>query len=61
MEHATEPRQVEIVKALLESRGSMLEIRNHMRLMGEAAGIPVGSLLMVKILFFLPFCLSQLF
>lgn len=45
MEQATEPRQVEIVKALLESRGSMLEIRNHMRLMGEAAGIPVGSLL----------------
>lgn len=47
MEQATEPRQVEIVKALLESRGSMLEIRNHMRLMGEAAGIPVGPLLYV--------------
>lgn len=50
MEQATEPRQVEIVKALLESRGSMLEIRNHMRLMGEAAGIPIEPVSQTQLL-----------
>ncbi|KAK1360585.1 Phosphomevalonate kinase [Heracleum sosnowskyi] len=50
MEQATEPRQVEIVKTLLESRGSMLEIRNHMRLMGEAAGIPIEPVSQTQLL-----------
>ncbi|KAL1834734.1 hypothetical protein ACET3Z_004385 [Daucus carota] len=50
MEQASEPRQVEIVKALLESRSSMLEIRNHMRLMGEAAGIPIEPVSQTQLL-----------
>lgn len=58
MEQASKPREVEIVKSLLESRGSMLEIRNHMRLMGEAAGIPVGFFFMVRCLFSTFVCLS---
>lgn len=33
-----------ILKALLGARDAMLEIRYHMRKMGEAAGIPVCSL-----------------
>lgn len=41
MEQATEPNQQAIVKALLGARDAMLEIRNHMRQMGEAAGIPI--------------------
>ena len=44
MERTSEPTEVEIVKALLGARDAMLEIRCQMRLMGEAAGIPVGSL-----------------
>ena len=34
-----------VIEALLGARNSMLGIRNHMRKMGEAAGIPVSSLL----------------
>lgn len=45
MEQATEPNQQAIVKALLGARDAMLEIRNHMRQMGEAAGIPVSLFL----------------
>nr|AWK21661.1 phosphomevalonate kinase [Panax sokpayensis] len=41
IERAREPSQVEVVKALLGSRDAMLEIRYHMRQMGEAAGIPI--------------------
>lgn len=41
MEQATEPNHVAIIKALLGSRNAMLGIRNHMRQMGEAAGIPI--------------------
>ncbi|XP_057479458.1 phosphomevalonate kinase, peroxisomal-like [Actinidia eriantha] len=41
MERTSEPTEVEIVKELLGARDAMLEIRCHMRLMGEAAGIPI--------------------
>ncbi|KAF5938793.1 hypothetical protein HYC85_023052 [Camellia sinensis] len=41
MERTSEPSEVEIVKALLGARDTMLQIRCHMRLMGEAAGIPI--------------------
>lgn len=42
MEQATEPTQEAVVKSLLGARDAMLGIRYHMRLMGEAAGVPVG-------------------
>lgn len=42
MEGVTEPIKEAVVKALLQARDAMLGIRNHMRQMGEAAGIPVG-------------------
>lgn len=38
---ASEPSQQTIIKALLGARNAMLEIRHHMRLMGEAAGVPI--------------------
>ncbi|KAI7994310.1 Phosphomevalonate kinase, peroxisomal [Camellia lanceoleosa] len=41
VERTSEPSEVEIVKALLGARDTMLQIRCHMRLMGEAAGIPI--------------------
>ncbi|CAL5355673.1 unnamed protein product [Camellia sinensis] len=41
MERTSEPSEAEIVKALLGARDTMLQIRCHMRLMGEAAGIPI--------------------
>ncbi|KAK9275077.1 hypothetical protein L1049_022336 [Liquidambar formosana] len=41
MEHATEPSQQGVIKALLGARDAMLGIRCHMRQMGEAAGIPI--------------------
>lgn len=44
MEQTSNPREEEVVKALFWARDAMLEIRHHMHLMGEAAGIPVGSL-----------------
>lgn len=44
MELSSEPTEAEIVKALLGARDTMLEIRFHMHLMGQAAGVPVGSL-----------------
>ncbi|KAL6505407.1 hypothetical protein OROHE_022786 [Orobanche hederae] len=50
MEQATEPRQKEIVKALLESRGFMVEIRNHMRPMRDAAGIPLEPVSQTQLL-----------
>ncbi|XP_062108440.1 uncharacterized protein LOC133819255 [Humulus lupulus] len=40
MEQATQQSQEVIAKALLGARVAMLGIRYHMRLMGEAAGIP---------------------
>lgn len=41
MEQATEPTQEAVVKSLLGARDAMLGIRYHMRLMGEAAGVPI--------------------
>nr|AMB15002.1 phosphomevalonate kinase [Tripterygium wilfordii] len=41
VELAKEPNQEAIIKALLGARGAMLDIRNYMRQMGEAAGIPI--------------------
>uniref|UniRef100_A0A2N9IGV4 phosphomevalonate kinase n=1 Tax=Fagus sylvatica TaxID=28930 RepID=A0A2N9IGV4_FAGSY len=41
LEQASEPRQEAVVKALLGARDAMLRIRYHMRLMGEAAGVPI--------------------
>ncbi|KAE9445983.1 hypothetical protein C3L33_22118, partial [Rhododendron williamsianum] len=41
MERTSNPREEEVVKALFWARDAMLEIRHHMRLMGEAAGIPI--------------------
>lgn len=40
-ETAKEPREEAVVKALIGARDSMLDIRRYMRLMGEAAGVPV--------------------
>ncbi|XP_011018465.1 PREDICTED: probable phosphomevalonate kinase [Populus euphratica] len=41
IEQATEPSQEVVFKALLGARSTMFEIRNHMRQMGEAAGVPI--------------------
>ncbi|KAJ4842573.1 hypothetical protein Tsubulata_038310 [Turnera subulata] len=41
LERATDPSQASVIKALLEARNAMLEIRSHMRQMGEAAGVPI--------------------
>ncbi|CAK7356051.1 unnamed protein product [Dovyalis caffra] len=41
IEQATEPSHEAVVKALLGARSAMVEIRNHMRQMGEAAGVPI--------------------
>nr|BAF98284.1 5-phosphomevelonate kinase [Hevea brasiliensis] len=41
IEQATEPSREAVVKALLGSRNAMLQIRNYMRQMGEAAGVPI--------------------
>lgn len=43
MELASEPNKEAVIKALLSAKEAMLRIRNHMRLMGEAAGVPVSS------------------
>jgi hypothetical protein len=45
IEQSTEPSQEAVVKALLGARSAMVEIRNLMRQMGEAAGVPVGFFL----------------
>ncbi|XVF13699.1 hypothetical protein REPUB_Repub08aG0230300 [Reevesia pubescens] len=41
MEGVTEPIEEAVVKVLLQAREAMLGIRNHMRQMGEAAGVPI--------------------
>ncbi|XP_074283390.1 phosphomevalonate kinase, peroxisomal isoform X1 [Silene latifolia] len=41
MEHATGPSEQSIVEALIAARNAMLDIRSHMRHMGEAAGVPI--------------------
>ncbi|XP_058224541.1 phosphomevalonate kinase, peroxisomal-like [Rhododendron vialii] len=50
MELSSEPTEAEIVKALLGARDTMLEIRFHMRLMGQAAGIPIEPESQTKLL-----------
>ncbi|KAK7317142.1 hypothetical protein RJT34_01120 [Clitoria ternatea] len=41
IEQASEPNKEAVIKALLGAKDAMLEIRHHMRLMGEAAGVPI--------------------
>ncbi|XP_050237855.1 phosphomevalonate kinase, peroxisomal [Mercurialis annua] len=41
IEVVTQPSQEAVVKALLGARDAMLQIRHHMRYMGEAAGVPI--------------------
>ena len=43
IELPSEPNQETVIKALLSAKDAMLRIRYHMRLMGEAAGVPVSS------------------
>lgn len=43
IEQASEPNKEAVIKALLGAKEAMLGIRYHMRLMGEAAGVPVSS------------------
>ncbi|PPD81572.1 hypothetical protein GOBAR_DD21512 [Gossypium barbadense] len=50
MEGVTEPIKAEVVKVLLKAREVMLEIRNHMRTMGEAAGVPIEPESQTKLL-----------
>ncbi|XLU74981.1 hypothetical protein S245_034034, partial [Arachis hypogaea] len=40
IEQASEPNKEVVIKALLGAKEAMLGIRYHMRLMGEAAGVP---------------------
>ncbi|CAL0305441.1 unnamed protein product [Lupinus luteus] len=41
IEQASEPSKEAVIKALLGAKDAMLGIRYHMRLMGEAAGVPI--------------------
>ncbi|KAH1112903.1 hypothetical protein GLYMA_04G237000v4 [Glycine max] len=41
IEQASEPNKEAVIKALLGAKEAMLGIRYHMRLMGEAAGVPI--------------------
>ncbi|KAJ9172111.1 hypothetical protein P3X46_015390 [Hevea brasiliensis] len=41
IEEATEPSREVVVEALLGARHAMLQIRNHLRQMGEFAGVPI--------------------
>ncbi|KAK7282588.1 hypothetical protein RIF29_11495 [Crotalaria pallida] len=41
IEQASEPNKEAIIKALLGAKDAILGIRYHMRLMGEAAGVPI--------------------
>ena len=43
IEQASEPNKEAVIKALLGAKEAMLGIIYHMRLMGEAAGVPVSS------------------
>ncbi|XP_072058093.1 phosphomevalonate kinase, peroxisomal-like [Arachis hypogaea] len=43
IEQASEPNKEAVIKALLGAKEAMLGIRYHMRLTGEAAGVPVSS------------------
>ncbi|KAF8379016.1 hypothetical protein HHK36_028443 [Tetracentron sinense] len=50
MEQATDPCKAAVVKALLGARDAVLEIRLHMRQMGEAAGVPIEPESQTKLL-----------
>ncbi|KAJ7953388.1 Phosphomevalonate kinase [Quillaja saponaria] len=41
IEQASDSSKEAVIKALLGARDAMLSIRDHMRLMGEAAGVPI--------------------
>ncbi|RYQ84788.1 hypothetical protein Ahy_B10g104267 [Arachis hypogaea] len=41
IEQASKPNKEAVIKALLGAKEAMLGIRYHMRLMGEAAGVPI--------------------
>ncbi|CAN0910194.1 Phosphomevalonate kinase, peroxisomal [Linum grandiflorum] len=49
-EQAADVNQEAVVKALLASTAAMLEIRKHMRQMGEAAGVPIEPESQTKLL-----------
>ncbi|XLR24436.1 phosphomevalonate kinase, peroxisomal-like [Arachis ipaensis] len=50
IEQASEPNKEAVIKALLGAKEAMLGIRYHMRLMGEAAGVPIEPELQTKLL-----------
>lgn len=50
VEQTTKQSQEAIIKALLGARDAMLKIRHFMRLMGEAAGVPVYCSLLVQMI-----------
>ncbi|XP_054808953.1 phosphomevalonate kinase, peroxisomal isoform X1 [Prosopis cineraria] len=41
IDQASEPNKEAVIKALLGAKDAMLQIRYHMRTMGEAAGVPI--------------------
>ncbi|KAJ1379455.1 Ribosomal protein S5 domain 2-type fold [Sesbania bispinosa] len=49
IEQASEPNKEAVIKPLLAARDAMLGIRYHMRLMGEAAGVPSHRLQFIQI------------
>ncbi|XLT85794.1 hypothetical protein S245_007880 [Arachis hypogaea] len=50
IEQASEPNKEAVIKALLGAKEAMLGIRYHMRLMGEAAGVPIEPESQTKLL-----------
>ncbi|KAG8649164.1 phosphomevalonate kinase, peroxisomal isoform X1 [Manihot esculenta] len=50
IEQSTEPSRDAVVKALLGSRNAMLQIRNYMHQMGEAAGVPIEPEMQTRLL-----------
>ncbi|RYR21462.1 hypothetical protein Ahy_B03g066762 isoform B [Arachis hypogaea] len=50
IEQASEPNKEAVIKALLGAKEAMLGIRYHMRLMGEAAGVPIKPESQTKLL-----------
>ncbi|QHO07329.1 putative phosphomevalonate kinase [Arachis hypogaea] len=50
IEQASEPNKEAVIKALLGAKEAMLGIRYHMRLMGEAAGVPIEPKSQTKLL-----------
>ncbi|MED6144332.1 hypothetical protein PIB30_014680 [Stylosanthes scabra] len=50
IEQASEPNKEAVVKGLLGAKEAMLGIRYHMRLMGEAAGVPIEPESQTKLL-----------